>query len=80
MRKEPITIFFAVDDNYVPQLKVAMNSMMERASKNRRYQIFILHTSLSAKSRKELRKLKRKNLDKSFIKLFKKLLEYINNF
>ncbi len=66
MKKEPITIFFAVDDNYVPQLKIAMNSMMERASKNRRYQIFILHTSLSAKSRKELRKLKRKGFSINF--------------
>ena len=66
MKKEPITIFFAVDDNYVPQLKIAMNSMMEHASKNRRYQIFILHTSLSVKSRKEIRKLKRKGFSINF--------------
>ena len=31
MKKEIIPIFFAVDDNYVPQLKIAMNSLMDIA-------------------------------------------------
>ncbi len=41
----------------------------------------ILFSDMSYKEKNlKLRKLKRQNLDSSFIKLFKKLLEYINNF
>lgn len=66
MKKEIIPIFFAVDDNYVPQLKIAMNSLMDHASKNYKYSIIVLNTSLSLESRKAIRKMKRKGFKISF--------------
>ena len=66
MKKKLIPIFFAVDDNYVPQLKIAMSSLMDHASKEYNYQIYILNISLSLESRKEIKKLKRKGFKISF--------------
>ena len=58
--KKQIPIFFAVDDNYVPQLKVALSSLMEHASKDYNYIIYILNIQLSNESRKAIRKIRRK--------------------
>ena len=57
-----ITIFYAVDDNYINLLKIALSSMIDNASKNYKYHVCILHTRLSNESRKIIRSIKRKNL------------------
>ena len=54
---KPITIFFAIDENYAPLLKVAFNSMMKRADPKASYHIIVLHVLLSEKVKKEIREL-----------------------
>ncbi len=61
-----ITIFYAVDDNYINLLKIALSSMIDNASKDYKYNVCILHTSLSSESKKIIREVKRKNLRISF--------------
>lgn len=60
MKKQVIPIFFAVDDNYVPQLRIALNSLITHANKKCKYDIYILHTTLSSSSKKAIKKEKRK--------------------
>ena len=61
-----ITIFYAVDDNYVNLLKIALSSMIEHASKNYKYDVRILHTRLSKESKQIIKSVKSKNLRISF--------------
>lgn len=51
---QEIPIFFAVDDRYVPYLATAMCSMMDNASKEYKYRIYILIDSLNAQNRANL--------------------------
>ena len=44
--KKEIPIFFATDNNYVPFLAVALTSLLDNASKDYYYRIFVLTTSL----------------------------------
>ena len=61
-----ITIFYAVDDNYVNLLKIALSSLLDNASKNYRYDICILHTKLSKESKAIIRSCKRPKVRISF--------------
>ena len=47
MRKKIIPIFFASDKNYVPYLTVAIKSLVDHASKNNIYKIYILSADLT---------------------------------
>ena len=42
--KEEVPIFFAVDDNYIPFLGVALKSLMDNASKTCKYAVKVLYT------------------------------------
>lgn len=42
-----IPIFFSADDNYIPYLDVAINSLIANASKNYNYRIIVLNTGLN---------------------------------
>lgn len=55
--KEIIPIFFAVNDNYAPYLGVAVKSMLENASKNYDYKIYVLVTNVSEEHKDKLRKI-----------------------
>ena len=44
--KQEIPIFFAIDDNYAPFFAVALTSLLDNASKNYFYKIYVLTTSL----------------------------------
>ena len=46
-RKETVPVFFAVDDNYLPYLDVALDSLRENASKQYAYRIHVLHSGIS---------------------------------
>ena len=61
-----ITIFYAVDDNYIHLLKIAMSSLIEHASKDYKYDICVLHTSLSQQSKKYIKSMQRKHFRISF--------------
>lgn len=54
MKEKNIPIFFATDDNYVPCLAVALQSMLANADKTCFYEIHILHSYLSDVNRRNL--------------------------
>lgn len=53
-RRMTVPVFFAVDDNYLPFLDVALASLCENASKECDYHIHILHSGLSKERAQKL--------------------------
>ena len=56
-----IPVFFAVDDNYIPYLTVALKSLIDHSKKTNKYEINIIHNELSLQSKKILKMLINKN-------------------
>lgn len=52
--KSEIPIFFATDDNYVPFLEVALTSLLDNASRDYFYSIFVLSTNLKQESKDKI--------------------------
>jgi lipopolysaccharide biosynthesis glycosyltransferase len=67
MKRKNIPIFFAIDDNYIKLLKVALASLVDHSSEENIYRICILHTGLSQASKNALKVFKRKNVKIKFI-------------
>lgn len=67
--KEEIPIFFAVDDNYIPFLGVALKSLIENASKEYKYAIKILYTSVSGENIKKIMKNENEIFNIEFVNL-----------
>lgn len=67
--KKVIPIFFAVDDYYIPFLAVGLQSLVEHSSKEYEYLIKILHTNVSEKSKKRIKKYERENINIEFVDL-----------
>ena len=51
MNKE-IPVFFAVDNRYIPFLGVALKSLIDNTSKENKYAIKILYTSVTEENKK----------------------------
>ena len=66
---EVIPIFFAVDDGYVPCLAVALESLIDNASKNFYYSIKILYTNINEENKRKIKKYKRDNVSIEFVDL-----------
>ena len=66
---EVITIFFAIDDGYVPFLAVALESLIENSSKQYYYSIKVLYTNISEENKKKINKYKRENVNIEFVDL-----------
>lgn len=47
MNNNIIPIFFSIDDNYAPFLKIALSSMIEHSNKENEYRIYVLYSKLS---------------------------------
>lgn len=71
--KEPVPIFFAVDDRYAPYLAVALSSLTENASPNFDYKVYVLIDKLSEENRLKLKREERKNLSIEFVDVKAKL-------
>ena len=56
MNKQTIPIFFSSDDNYVPFLAVAINSLIENASKDYNYEIIVLNSGLTSENIERIKK------------------------
>ena len=54
MKENIIPIFFAVDDEYIPFLAVALQSLIENSSKENEYVIKILYTNISEENTKNM--------------------------
>ena len=68
-----IPVFFAVDDNYVPLLCVALQSITENRSDKFEYQINVLIESLSNRSRKAITSFESNNIKIKFVDIQQKL-------
>lgn len=66
---EVIPIFFAVDDEYIPFLAVAISSLIENSSKNYYYSIKILYTNISEENKKKISKYETENVKIEFVDL-----------
>lgn len=66
MNKE-IPIFFTIDDKYAPYLSVAIQSIIENASKNYQYKIIVLYQELSEENRENISSLAKENFAIIFI-------------
>lgn len=64
-----IPIFFAIDDGYTPFLAVAMQSLIENASKEYKYLIKILHTNVQKEHMEEIKTFESENVNIEFVDL-----------
>ena len=74
--KKEIPIFFATDDNYAPFLAVALKSLLENASKDYFYKVYVLTTNLSLTYKLKLHKGITHNASIEFISLKNELDNY----
>lgn len=66
---EVIPIFFAIDDSYTPLLAVALQSLIDNASKNYYYCIKVLHTDVQENHIKQIKKYESENINIEFVDL-----------
>lgn len=66
-KERTIPIFFAIDDNYIPFLAVALQSLIEHSSKENNYEIKVLYTYVSEEGKKSINKYKRENVNIEFV-------------
>ena len=64
-----IPIFFAVDDEYIPCLAVALRSLIDNSSKDNYYLIKILYTNIDEVNQKKIKKFERANVNIEFVDL-----------
>lgn len=58
MKREKITVFFAVDDNYIDFLLITLTSIIDNAKdENYCYQFYVMHNGLCKESKKKLKNL-----------------------
>ncbi len=66
MDNKAIPIFYACDDNFVKCTAVSIKSMMEHASRDFKYKIYILHTNITEEMMKKIHALANDNFEFSF--------------
>lgn len=67
--KEIIPIFFAVDDEYIPFLAVALQSIVEHSTDEYYYVIKILYTNISEENKEKINKYTKENINIEFVDL-----------
>lgn len=75
---EEIPIFFAVDNGYIPFLAVALQSLVDHASKDNVYNIRILYTNVTEKNKIKIKKYEKENIRIEFV-LFTQYIEKIQD-
>lgn len=67
MKNKEIPIFFTIDDAYAPYVSVAINSIMENASKNYNYKIIIIYQNLNKENVEKISSQKKENFKIEFV-------------
>ena len=75
MTDSVIPIFYACDDRFVKFTIVSLRSMIQNASKDHRYQVYILHTDITDIMQDEVRKLETDH----FSILFSDVTDYLHS-
>lgn len=73
--KGEVPIFFAVDDNYIPFFGVALKSLMENSSKEYKYEVKVLYTSITSSNMEKMKKYECSNLKIEFVDLTEKITD-----
>ena len=69
MEKNIIPICFAIDDAYTPFLAVALQSLIDNASKEYNYCIKVLHTNVKEEHMKQIKKYENEYVNIEFVDL-----------
>ena len=69
MNRETIPIFFAIDNGYTKFLAVALQSLLDNASKEYDYSIKVLHTNVEEDNIKKIKKFEKNNVNIEFVDL-----------
>ena len=73
-----IPIFFATDDNYMPFLRVALQSITKNTSKNNKYEIYVLNTGLKEENIENLKKFDKENISVKSVNIEEKIKDFSN--
>ena len=65
--KELIPIFYACDDNFVKYTIVSLHSMIQNASPDFDYRVYVLHTNITSGTRQKVLELENRNFTVSFV-------------
>lgn len=68
-----VPIFFAVDDNYAPFLSVALLSMMDNASLDYEYKVYIMVDKISKENKDKILSIKHDNFTVEFVNVSKNI-------
>lgn len=77
--KEIIPIFFSSDDNYLPCLSVAIRSLINNASKNYSYIIYILNNGVSKDKADMILRMQNENFEIKFVDVSEKIKPLITD-
>ena len=61
-KKTVVPVFFGCDDRFVPYMCVALRSMIDRTSSNRRYEVHILHNDICAENQAKVCSMAKRNV------------------
>lgn len=73
--RETIPLFFAVDDNYLPFLSIALKSIRENSSRDYDYRIYVLHSGLRADYTETILRMSEEGFEISFENVTERLKE-----
>ena len=73
MRKNIIPIFFAIDDNYSPFLKIALKSIIDNSNSSNNYKVYVLHSNISNSNKDDINSLIPENFECEFVDINEKL-------
>jgi len=65
--KKEIPIFFTIDNSYAPYISVAIQSIIENASKEYNYKIIVLHQELNEENIEKISSLERDGFEIKFV-------------
>ena len=74
-QSKTIPVFYAVDDTYIPILGVSLKSLIENSSKENKYEIKILYTSVSKENMTRIKKFEKENISIEFVDVNNQLNE-----
>ncbi len=77
-KRDIIPVFFTIDDGYAPYLEVALESMIENASKDKNYKIVVISKELNEKNRQRIAALENDNFNIEFADM-SELMDKIEN-
>ncbi len=69
--KQEIPIFFSADDNYIPCLAVAIQSLKDNASKENNYKLIILNSKMTDEGKKQVKQFETDNIKINFADISK---------